>query len=115
MKTSAPELSALIIILRSTGPVIFHESPGQSLGIERPSSRPPRTFFVSGRNWNSCPRSELALPLGAAWRGAARARVQLAVEPFHQSQRLAREDRFRPGNLRPLTSMPMLSSEGHLL
>ena len=55
MKICAPELSALIIILRSTGPVIstLRSRSGPGAGETRQS--PPRTALVSGRKAGSAP------------------------------------------------------------
>ncbi len=55
MKTSAPELSALIIILRSTGPVISTWRFCRSAGVGATFHFPARTCAVSGRNSNCAP------------------------------------------------------------
>ena len=59
MKTSAPELNALIIILRSTGPVISTWRFCRSSGVEATFHSPLRTFAVSGRNSNEAPADSL--------------------------------------------------------
>ena len=55
MKTSAPEFSALIIILRSTGPVISTCRFSRSAGVGATRQSPERTLAVSGRNSNAPP------------------------------------------------------------
>src|SRR5712664_3179991 len=57
MKTLAPELKALIIILRSTGPVISTLRSCRSAGVLVTFQLPERMFSVSGRKRNSCPPS----------------------------------------------------------
>src|SRR5262245_29012950 len=57
MKTWAPELSALIIILRSTGPVISTQRFSRSGGVEATLHSPARTFAVSARKSGSAPPS----------------------------------------------------------
>ncbi len=59
MNTSAPELSALIIILRSTGPVISTWRFCRSAGVEATFQLPARTSAVSGRNSNFAPPTSL--------------------------------------------------------
>ena len=59
MNTSAPELNALIIILRSTGPVISTWRFCRSLGVEATFQSPLRTLAVSGRNSNDAPEESL--------------------------------------------------------
>ena len=70
MNTFAPELSALITILRSTGPVISTRRSAISSGVGATRQSPARTSAVSGRKSGSSP----------AWRRsrrAARRREQL--------------------------------------
>ena len=55
MKTLAPLLSALMIILRSTGPVISVRRSCRSAGIGATVHSELRTFAVSGRNSGSLP------------------------------------------------------------
>ena len=78
MKTRAPELSALIIILRSTGPVISTRRSSRSAGGGATCQSPSRTPRVSGRKSGSAPRVELGLALAPALEQLERGRVQLA-------------------------------------
>ena len=57
MKTLAPELSALTIILRSTGPVISTRRSSRSAGIGATFQSPSRTDFVSARKSGARPAS----------------------------------------------------------
>ena len=57
MNTSAPELSALMIILRSTGPVISTRRSIKSAGMEATDHSALRMFSVSGRKSGSSPAS----------------------------------------------------------
>ena len=57
MKTRAPELSALIIILRSTGPVISQRRSRRSSGADATRQSPSRIARVSVRKSGSAPRS----------------------------------------------------------
>src|SRR5213080_2450428 len=62
MKTLAPELSPLIIILRSTGPVISTRRSRRSGGMGATVHASSRIAFVSGRKSGSLPASS------SAWR-----------------------------------------------
>jgi hypothetical protein len=55
MKTFAPELSALIIILRSTGPVISTRRSARSAGAGATVHVPRLVSEVSGRKSGSAP------------------------------------------------------------
>src|SRR5207302_883891 len=55
MKTCAPEFSALIIILRSTGPVISTRRSRRSAGASGTRQSDSRTLRVSGRKSGSSP------------------------------------------------------------
>src|SRR5436309_2627825 len=57
MKTSAPELSALMTILRSVGPVISTRRRSRSFGSGPILQSPSRIFFVSAGNAGSSPAS----------------------------------------------------------
>ena len=56
IKTSAPEFNALIIVFRSTGPVISTCLFCKSFGIEFITQLCSRISFVSSRNSNLCPK-----------------------------------------------------------
>ena len=55
MNTFAPEFSALIIILRSTGPVISAQRQFRSAGVVATCQSPSRTSRVSDGNVGSSP------------------------------------------------------------
>src|SRR5687768_3476272 len=55
MNTLAPELSALMIIFRSTGPVISTRRSSRSAGASATCQSPSRTSRVSGRKSGSSP------------------------------------------------------------
>ena len=61
MYTLAPELSALMTILRSTGPVISTRRSCRSAGAGATVQSPARIAAVSGRKSGSLPASSLAL------------------------------------------------------
>ena len=68
MNTLAPELSALMTILRSTGPVISVLRSSRSAGAAATFHEPSRIDFVAGRKSGSTPASS------SAWRATRRAR-----------------------------------------
>ena len=92
MKTRAPELSALIIILRSTGPVISQRRSWRSAGASATRHSPSRTSAVSGRKRGSSPASSSSLPLVPPLEQLAAPGIQLAVQARDEVERLARED-----------------------
>src|ERR1700687_1264529 len=67
MKTLAPELRALIIIFRSTGPVISTQRFCRSSGVGATRQSPRRTFSVSGRQVDGLPESN-SVCRRARWR-----------------------------------------------
>src|SRR2546427_270941 len=77
MKTFAPELRALIIILRSTGPVISTRRSVRSGRIGATVQSRSRISFVSGRKSGSRPASLV----GGDVRGARRAAAARARRP----------------------------------
>ena len=72
MKTRAPELSALIIILRSTGPVISTRRSSRPGGAGGTRQSPSRTARVSSRKSGFAPASS------SAWRSRRRAGAPLS-------------------------------------
>jgi hypothetical protein len=58
MNTCAPEFSALMIILRSTGPVISTRRSSRSAGSGATFQSPSRTLAVSGRNPKPVPSAK---------------------------------------------------------
>ena len=92
MKTRAPELSALIIILRSTGPVISQRRSRRSAGASATRHSASRTSFVLGQEARQAARVELALPLVPPLEQLAAPGIQLAVQARDELERLARED-----------------------
>ena len=109
MKTRAPELSALIIILRSTGPVISQRRSRRSAGASATRHSASRTSFVSGRKRGSLARVELAAAARCRRSSSSRRRGLSSrwsratnVEP------LARKD-FLVGGARICTSASVLT------
>ena len=91
MKTRAPELSALIIILRSTGPVISQRRSSQIgrrwgdppvAGADRPRPRVEARILTG---------VEPRLPVAAALQQLEPSRVQRAVQTVDEIERLTRE------------------------
>ncbi len=80
MKTLAPELSALIIILRSTGPVISTRRSCRSGGVGATCQSASRTAAVSARKSGLAPESRARLALGAALEQLPPRGVEAAVE-----------------------------------
>ena len=73
MKTFAPELSALITILRSTGPVISTRRSWRSAGVGATRQlRSSRTSCVSGRKSGSSPASIRCCRSSRRWSSSAR-------------------------------------------
>ena len=66
MNTLAPEFSALMTILRSTGPVISTRRSSRSCGIGATVHAPSRTAWVSGRKSGLLTRREVALPFDSS-------------------------------------------------
>jgi hypothetical protein len=71
MNTFAPELSALMIILRSSGPVISTRRSSRSAGSGATRQSPARTAAVSGRKSRRCPASRAACRATRAARSAS--------------------------------------------
>ena len=94
MKTSAPELRALIIILRSTGPVISTRPLLQVRGRvgDLPGARPDRLGL--GQEVRERAGVELRLPLGPALQELPSHGVELPVELLDEGERPA--DRMSP-------------------
>ena len=107
MKTRAPELSALIIILRSTGPVISQRRSRRSAGAAATRHSASRTSAVSARKPAVSPASSSQLPLVPPLEQLAAPRIQLAVQARDEVERLARED-FLVGGARISTSASVL-------
>ena len=101
MKTRAPELSALIIILRSTGPVI---STRRSSGpAERGATRQSPSRTDSSRAGSPAARRRRARPAAPPARSSSSRRggVQLALQQRDEGERVGREDLRRPPERRP--------------
>ncbi len=80
----------------------LHEALGQVLGDGGDLPVAVADLLRLGEEAELLSAIELALPLRAAGEELLAPRVQLAVQPLDQRQRLAREDGFRPGDLRTL-------------
>ena len=103
MKTLAPELSALMTIFRSTGPVISTRRSSRSRGMGATVQSASRT--PSGRR--SRKSGKLAgvdrlLPLDARGEQRLASRVELAHERLDELQRLRGEDDLTTGRHRGL-------------
>ena len=92
MKTFAPELSALTIILRSTGPVISTRRSSRSAGIRRdlPIGFPNGAGF--GQKIRRLARVEQLLPLGAARERRQPPGVEAAMQLSEEGQGVGGQD-----------------------
>ena len=97
MKTYAPELSALMTILRSTGPVISTRRSSRSLGIGATFQSPARICAVSLRKSGFSPASSRVLPLPCARRAGAGALARICARAPPGRPRLRRQDLLECG------------------
>ncbi len=97
MKHFAPELSALMIILRSTGPVISTRRSCRSAGMPAIFHLPLRTFSVSLRKPGSLPASIGCLALLAVGQQLVAGRAVLAHQFGDEIQRFRGQDAFIAG------------------
>jgi hypothetical protein len=84
MKTRAPELKALIIILRSTGPVIStrrSSRPGDA-GAHRPGSR--ANAFRLGKKVQPFPALQSRAAVGAARKQCEPSLIELPLQPRNE-------------------------------
>ena len=88
MKTLAPELRALIIILRSTGPVISTRRSWRSGGAGATRQSPSRIGRVSARKLGVGAAVEVLLEPDAARQQVAAGRVEAAVEVGDEGERI---------------------------
>ena len=88
MKTFAPELSALMIILRSTGPVISTRRSRISAGRGATVHADSRMERVSSRKFGLLAGVESLLPLLACVEQLLAAGVEGALQVHDESQRL---------------------------
>ena len=88
MKTRAPELSALIIILRSTGPVISQRRSRRSAGAGATAPVALADRRVSGTELGQRAARRARAGARAGARAARAGRVQLAVEALDEVERL---------------------------
>ncbi len=106
MNTLAPELSALMTILRSTGPVISTRRSAMSAGYGAQVQSASRTARVSARKSGSTPASS------SAWRVARRASSSLRRPPNARCSFAAKATASGvriaaySGVMRPVISMP---------
>ena len=84
MKTWAPELRALIIILRSTGPVISTRRSTQGLGCLGTVQSPVRTSAVSAEEVRALAGVEAGLALGPRRQQVPPAGVEAVVQIGHE-------------------------------
>ena len=106
MKTFAPELKALIIIFRSTGPVISTHRFCRSGGVGATIHSLSRTFFVSGRKSGIFPASKSfcrsARRASSFSRVGLNCRWSLATKSRASSVRMAAD----AGSFLPITRIP---------
>ena len=89
MNTLAPELSALMIILRSTGPVISTRRSSMSAGTGAQVQCASRIARVSAQEIGALAGVELALPRAAAREQLRAPAAEGALQPRHERHRLA--------------------------
>ena len=92
MKTLAPELSALTIILRSTGPVISTRRSRRSAGILATIQSPSRMACVSARKSGSSPASKRFC---RSWRARQKLEaplIEAPMQPGEEGERLGGQD-----------------------
>ena len=92
MKTLAPELRALMIILRSTGPVISTRRSRRSAGSGATVQSASRMSAVSGRKSGRSPASRRAWRATRAARSSLAAGVELAVQGGEEGEGFGGED-----------------------
>jgi hypothetical protein len=88
MKTLAPELSALIIILRSVGPVISTRRSFRSAGAGATCQSALRIAAVSGKKAGNFAGVEAFLSFFARSQQFDAARVELTVQHCHKGKRV---------------------------
>ena len=92
MNTFAPELSALMIILRSAGPVISTRRSSRSAGIGATVQSPSRMSRRLGQEVGQLARIEALLPLAAQRQQAPARAVEAAVQLGEEVQRGRAQD-----------------------
>ena len=92
MNTFAPELSALMIILRSTGPVISTRRSCRSGGAGATFQSPSRMCGRLGQEVERAARVERRRPAPARRQELAPPGLEGAVQPRHELERLGGED-----------------------
>ncbi len=92
MNTFAPEFRALMIILRSTGPVISTRRSSRSSGIGATRQSPARMSAVSARKSGVSPASKRCLPDVTCGEEFETPRVEAAVQLGQETQRLRGQD-----------------------
>ena len=107
MKQDAPQFSALMIILRSTGPVISTRRSARSAGVPAMVQSPSRTASVSGRKAGFSPASMRAWNAVRASsrrrRSSPKRRSSMATKAQASSVRIS----ARPVTAGPLISIPV--------
>ena len=98
MNTRAPELSALITILRSTGPVISTRRSAISSGVGATRQSPARMSAVSGRKSGSSPRMQALEPLCPPRQQLDPARAERALQIVEEAAGIVGEDVCRVGH-----------------
>jgi hypothetical protein len=86
MKTFAPELSALMIIFRSTGPVISTRRSWRSAGVGATCQSPSRTSAVSGRKSGSSPAAIRSIRSARARSSSTRRALNSRCSPETKSR-----------------------------
>ena len=102
MYTSAPELSALMSILRSVGPGQLDPALLQ-VGVVTGATcqSPSRMWRVSGRKSGSSPASKRAWRSWRACEQRLARRIELAVQPRHEVERGRGQDVVEAGQAGP--------------
>ena len=92
MKTFAPELSALITIFRSTGPVISTRRSTMSAGIDAQVQSPSRIARGLRQEIGQRPAIEFGLPLRATGHEVGAATAERPLELGRERDRVGRQD-----------------------
>ena len=103
MNIFAPELSALITIFRSTGPVISTRRSWSSSGTGATRHSPSRIACVSGRKSGSSPSRSRSARATLAASSSSRRRPEPALEAGQEVDRVGRQNgvRVHRGSLDP--------------
>ena len=110
MKTRAPELSALIIIFGSAGPVISTRRSSKSAGAGATVQSASRISRVPGRKSSRSPASSAACRSCAPVEQVQPDVAEAALEVGDERQRLVGQDALSAGTGGPVTTTPAAAS-----